>query len=94
VTRRHLRELVTHDDADFRLLSLANEKRKFGLSLGPIPDDDLHLAFERGIDARWFDLVDISPIAAFGPHHWFRMFRLTDAGVQRLADLAKERQAS
>lgn len=85
---RTLRRLVTHDEADFRLLSLANEKGKFGLSLGAIPDDNLQLAFERGIDGHWFDLVDVSPVAAY-PDRVLRLFRLTDAGKQRLADVGK-----
>lgn len=88
-----LERVVTVDEADFQLLSLANEKGKFGLSMGSIPDQNLQAAFERGIDGHWFDLVDISPISAY-PGRWFRLFRLTEAGKQRLADVGKQFAAS
>lgn len=79
--------IVTDDEADLRLLRLANEKGKFALSLGTIPDEPIQRAFERGIDAEWFRFVDISPLATVPGRGLFRVFKLTEAGAVRLLDL-------
>jgi hypothetical protein len=76
---------------DLRLLSLANEKRKFGLDFGYSFDPGLQAAFERGIDNEWFTLVDFSPVAA-APGKALRIFRLTDAGLARLAEVRPRRK--
>ena len=61
----HALQRVIHDpEADLRLLSLANEKRKFAIQIGYPMDADLQFAFERGIDNEWFTLVDISHVAS------------------------------
>lgn len=75
---------MTNDEADRKLLGLANEKHKFALEIGHL-DVDMQFALERGIDNEWFTLVDVSRLAA--RPGVFRIFRLTDAGVRRLADL-------
>lgn len=82
---------MSADDEDFRLLSLANHKRKFALSV-LVDDPALQPALERGIDSRWFDLVDVSFIAATKEPTLMRIFRLTDAGLARLAELAQHRR--
>lgn len=80
------RETTSDEDAEIRLLSLANHKRKFALELG-LPMSSLQQgAFERGIDNEWFTLVDVSPLAV-EPRRAMRVFRLTDAGLKRLAEL-------
>lgn len=82
---------MSDDDHDFRLLSLANENSKFALQLGGVADAELQFAFERGIHAEWFTLVDVGPISAM-PGKLFRIFRLTQAGRVRLAQLAETRR--
>lgn len=87
-----------NDAADLTLLSLASAKRKFGLSLGGFTEPPIRApiqaAFERGIDYHWFDLVDVSPLpAATGDLRLMRVFRLTDAGHQRLRDLGGSLQS-
>lgn len=77
------------DEADWLLLKLANEKGKFALGMGVIPDEQLQLAFERGIDADWFMLVDVSPLAAAPMSGIFRIFRLTQRGHARRAHLER-----
>lgn len=86
--------MKTRDDADFRLLSLANEKGKFALSLSNtgIPDVELQAAFERGIDGEWFTLVDVSIIAATERPVLMRVFKLTQYGSAYRATLAAERR--
>lgn len=87
----------THDEYDYKLLSMANEKDKFGLDIQGIDDHELQLAFERGIDADWFTLVDVSYIAAY-PEELskqtievlMRVFKLTAAGKHRLNQLRGE----
>jgi hypothetical protein len=80
------RETTSDEDAEIRLLSLANHKRKFALELG-LPMSALQQgAFERGIDNEWFTLVDVASIA-FAPGRVMRVFRLTEAGFKRLAEL-------
>lgn len=81
---------MSEDEADLAILSLANEKRKFALSLGGRFGQDLQDAFERGIDREWWTLVDVSRIDASPVA--MRIFRLTDAGMARLAAL--ERRAA
>lgn len=76
--------IQTNDEADLRLLSLANDKGKFGLSLGEIPDRQIQEAFERGIDEGWFTLADLSPLAHAPGAGLMRVFRLTGAGRDRL----------
>lgn len=75
-----------HDEADFRLLSLASDKRKFAIQVGYVPSPEIQFAFERGIDNEWFTLVDVSSVAA-APGRLMRLFRLTDAGMKRLAEV-------
>lgn len=84
---RTLTRVMTNDEADFRLLSLANEKRKFGIAVGLKIDPALQFALERGIDNEWFTLVDISA-TAICPSQVLRIFRLTDAGLKRLAEVS------
>lgn len=81
-----LRVVVTNDEADQQLLSLANEKGKFAIQLGMVLEPELQQAFERGIDNRWFDLVDIGHVQC-APGRLMKVFRLTDAGAARLNEL-------
>jgi len=76
------------DESDFALLNLANEKGKFGLQLGVRLTEQEHEAFERGIENEWFRLVDVSTIAH--AEGIFRVFKLTEAGLARLAATAKK----
>lgn len=79
----NLRVVKSFDQADWELLALANEKRKFGLGLGLHLNADLQAAFERGIDNEWFRFVDLSTVAEMPGAGLIRLFRLTDAGVAR-----------
>lgn len=78
--------VVTNDDADLELLSLANEKGKFAIELGYRLEPHKQYALERGIDAEWFRIVDVSPIAV-SPGRLMRIFKLTEQGKERLAAL-------
>ena len=80
--------VLVKDEADFRLLSMANEKRKFALEISAGLPRSTVFAFERGIDAHWFDLVDVGPLSAAPDRGLFRIFRLTEAGLARLTELA------
>jgi hypothetical protein len=51
--------MMTDDQADLRLLNLANAKGKFGLQMGVILDRYEQEAFERGIDKDWFNRVRV-----------------------------------
>jgi hypothetical protein len=84
---RSLRLVVTDEQADLELLSLANEKGKFALQLGLTPEEPLQYAFERGIDGEWFTLVDVSTVAIYPHAGLFRCFRLTEKGWARLREL-------
>lgn len=86
----NLRIVKTLDQADLELLSLANEKRKFGLGLGLVLDADLQAALERGIDNEWFCFVDLSTVAEMPSAGLIRLFRLTDAGVARRDALTEQ----
>ena len=82
-------------DADFELLSLASGNRKFAIELGLVFPPPLQFAFERGIDHEWFTLVDVSRVTEAGTgNRLMRLFRLTDAGLARLAELATSRRQS
>ena len=83
---RHLQRVVTNDEADLRLLERANEKRKFGVAVGLVLPDDLQRALERGMDKEWFTLIDIA-VAGDASPQMLRLFRLTDAGMKRLAEV-------
>jgi hypothetical protein len=80
---------MTADEADRALLQRANDNRKFAIPVAPWEDSELQEAFERGLDNEWFTLVDVSPIEIM-PRTVFRIFRLTPAGLLRLAELTGE----
>lgn len=80
------------DEADFRLLSLADRTRKFVMQLGYVLESEFQCALERGIDNDWFTLVDVTTTPEL-PGKVFRVFRLTDAGMKRLAVLAAQAAA-
>ncbi len=81
---RSLERVVTHDEADWEFLKLANEKGKFAIELGLVFERDGQNAFERGIDKNWFRLVDLAPIAhAPSKSKFMRVFKLTSAGQLR-----------
>ena len=83
--------MTLQEKADLELLSLSNEKYKFVLEYGPLLPP-LQAAFERGIDKEWFTFVDLCPAAAMpatallplAGQRSMRVFRLTQAGVDRL----------
>jgi len=79
--------MISDDDADFWLLMLANEKRKFAIQIGYTLKPEQQAAFERGIDNHWFDLVDVSPVSEAPASMIMRIFRLTEAGIARLEEL-------
>lgn len=78
------------EEAELKLLSLANEKRKFAIQVGYVYDDKASIeAFERGIDEQWFTLVDVTPIGSVLDDRVMRVFRLTDLGLEHLARLKR-----
>jgi hypothetical protein len=80
---------MTDDAADLKLLGLANGKRKFAILVESQMPESLQNAFERGIDREWFTLVDVSADIAAVNGRLTRVFRLTDAGMSRLSELAQ-----
>jgi hypothetical protein len=80
-------KLSALQQADFDLLSLANEKGKFAIQLGYPMTQEEQDAFERGIDKHWFDLVDITTIARTPRATLMRVFRITPEGRDRLQRL-------
>ena len=84
---RTLRLVTTIEEDDLRLLSLANEKGKFAIPLTAALHESDQGALERAFDNDWVALIDVSAIAAM-PGRLMRIFRLTDAGKQRLASLS------
>lgn len=91
--------MTDDEEAELRLLSLSNHKRKFAIQVGLNPGgehgtDADQLALERGIDEEWFTLVDISTVTAAGRPVPMRVFRLTEKGLVRLADLARMKGVS
>ena len=81
------KRIITHDQAEWEILKLANEKGKFAIQMGAIPEEDLQTAFERGIDNDWFTLVDVGPLAHASPGMVMRVFKLTAAGRARHDEL-------
>jgi hypothetical protein len=81
---------IDPDNADFLVLSLANEKRKFAIPLFGAWSPEVGEAIERGFDRDWFRLIDVAQVAAQGGEVC-RIFRLTPAGLARLAELSTTR---
>lgn len=81
-----MKEVTDEEEADIRLLSMANYKNKFAVELGFRLTEGQQDSLERGIDNQWFTLVDVTPIES-APGRVMRIFRLTEAGVKRLAEL-------
>ena len=82
-----LQRIITHDEAEWGILKLANDKGKFAIQMGAIPEEDLQTAFERGIDNDWFTLVDVGPLAHASQGAVMRIFKLTAAGRARHDEL-------
>lgn len=78
-----------NDLADFEILRLASDKRKFAIALDYPLDQRRQDALERGQEHEWFRLIDVTRVEA-GRGQVLRVFRLTDAGIARLAALARE----
>jgi hypothetical protein len=87
------KRVVTDDEADLQILALASEKRKFAIPVAmPLPDH-LQFALERGMENDWFRLIDVAAVAEL-PDRLMRIFRLTDTGMARMAELAKSKAAA
>lgn len=85
--------IISDDEADFRLLSVADRKRKFVVQLGHVLESEFQCALDRGIDNNWFILLDVTTAIDL-PGKIFRVFRLTASGERRLNELAaRERRA-
>lgn len=72
--------------AEFSVLGLANDKRKFALEIGFIGGQSFQDALERAQLKFWIRLIDVSPISEY-PGKLFRIFKLTAAGIERLTVL-------
>lgn len=76
-----------HDEHLLEVLKLANKEHgKFAISVGAAFCEDHQKAFEEGLNEDLYRLIDVSPIAEM-PDMLFRIFRLTDRGHYRLAQL-------
>ena len=84
---RSLERIVTHDEADWEILKLANEKGKFALELALNIGADRQEALERGMDNDWWAFIDVTPLAN-APARLMRVFKLTPVGWVRRNDLA------
>ena len=84
--------MTKDEEADFYLLGLANnEKHKFAIQVAMELTQSVQDAFERGIDFQWFTLVDVSTVTLTGDR-LMRVFRLTEAGLARFAELSSRNQ--
>ena len=68
------------------LQSATPESGKFAIPVGGVGTAAEQEAFERGLDEDLYRLIDISPIS-IQPNTMFRIFKLTDKGFGRLAQL-------
>lgn len=70
------------------VFELANEKGKFAIGVEyPIPE--IQWALERGFDEDWWRLIDVC-VVTHSQGQMVRVFRLTDAGRVRFAELNKK----
>lgn len=84
-------EDIGPDEAEWIILKMANETGKFASPVGEALPQKVQDAFERGIDNRWWDLVDVTPIQALaGQMLITRVFKLTEAGTERRGELARK----
>lgn len=87
---RHLHVIVTDDEADYQVLSRGNDKGKFAIAVEATAPPEIWQAFERGLENEWFRLVDVARLTATNGE-LARVFRLTDAGRERLKKLSEAR---
>jgi len=76
------------NDADFEILSLANDAGKIAVGLDMVLTGHVADAFERGL-GEWFTLIDVAFVPSGG--QVCRIFRLTESGHARLAQLRQKR---
>lgn len=81
---------MTHDEAEWEILKRANVKDKFAVPLRLGQPEAIQLAFERGLDARWYELIDISALSEMPGIGLCKIFRLTDKGIARRKQLQLE----
>ncbi len=79
------------NDADFDMLSLASETGKIAIGLDMVLTGHVADAFERGL-GEWFTLIDVAFVPAGG--QVCRIFRLTESGHARLAQLRQKRESN
>lgn len=79
------------EKAELDILKLATEDTgKFGLQVNyPFKSQELQNAFERGLTAPWYRLVDLASIES-APGFLFRIFHLTVEGRARLLALKRK----
>jgi len=82
-----LKRIITEDEADWSILKLANEKKKFAIEVGFSLSEEEQYALERGQDREWFTLVDVTWVSHGPPGVLMRVFKLTTKGLQRRNDL-------
>lgn len=83
-----LQRVITTDEAEWTVLSKANELGKFAVPIDQFfAPDAISAAFERGMVERWYTLIDVSRLLIAGRPDLCRVYLLTDAGKQRLAAL-------
>lgn len=81
---RTLEAIANQQDDD--LLTLANEKGKFAIEAS-YDDPRMQAALQRAIDNEWITLVDVTTTMAYAPGRLMRVFRLTEKGRNRRAEL-------
>lgn len=88
--------LISDDEAaELSVLVLANENGKFALDVAyKFSEDRQILAFERGLIRDWYRLIDLSVVTRSKTNRLFRVFLLTPAGRERLAELGRKVAAS
>jgi hypothetical protein len=77
--------MTEEDRDDLALLSLQNDKHKFAIEVG-YASAATQLALERAFDNDWVRLIDVTMIAV-ARNRLMRVFKLTQAGLQRLYQL-------
>lgn len=82
--------MLTPDDVnDHQLLGMANEKGKFAIEIG-YTSRSAQEALERAFDNDWINLIDVSAVATVTDGRLMRIFKLTKAGHERLAQLKQK----
>lgn len=82
--------VTQHDEGDFSILKLANQNGKFAIAMNEALSVTVCGAVNRGLENGWITCLTWACILDAAPGVVCTVFRLTESGKARLAELSRQ----